>query len=78
MICDLHSSASRLQKSARRLKERWIETKELWDDPVSREFQEKVLEPIDQQVRLALAAIHQMAEVFHDAEQNCEDRDTFS
>lgn len=74
MICDLKSSVTRLQKSARRIQERWMATKEHWDDPVSREFEEEYLQPIVPQIKLALAAVHEMAEVLDNAERECDDR----
>ena len=74
MICDLDSGVSRLQKSVRRINERWAATKEYWNDQVSREFEEEFLQPIVPRIKLTLAAVHTMAELFHDAESECEDR----
>jgi hypothetical protein len=74
MICDLNSGVSRLQKSLRQINERWAATKENWNDQVSREFEEKFLQPIVPRIKLTLAAVHTMAELFHDAENECEDR----
>lgn len=73
MICDLDSGVSRLQKSVRRIHERWAATKEYWNDQVSRDFEEEFLQPIVPRIKLALAAVHEMAELFHDAERECED-----
>jgi hypothetical protein len=71
---DLHSSITRLQKAARRMSQRWAETKEAWDDPVSREFEEKVVWSILPQVKLSIAAIHEMSEILDGARRECEDR----
>ncbi len=73
MICDLNSGVSRLQKSLRQINERWAATKECWNDQVSREFEEEFLQPIVPRIKLTLAAVHAMAELFHDAERECED-----
>ena len=73
MICDLNSGVSRLQKSLRHINERWAATKEHWNDQVSREFEEEFLQPLVPRIKLTLAAVHAMAELFHDAENECED-----
>ena len=74
MSVDLNSSVTRLQKAARRLNERWAETKEVWDDKMSREFEEEFLWPIMPQLKLSIATIHEMAEVLDNAHRECEDR----
>ena len=74
-ICDLITSANRLQKATQRLVDRWTETEEVWDDAVSREFKEKFVAPIPVQVQLTMAAIHQLAEVLDEAERACRDEE---
>ena len=73
-ICDLVSGANRLTRATRQLRECWAETKEMWDDAVSREFEEKYLEPLIPHLRLTSAAIHEMSKVMDDARRACEDR----
>ena len=74
MNVDLNSSVTRLQKAARRLSERWAETKEVWDDKMSREFEEEFLLPIMPQLKLSAAAIHELADVLDNAHHECDDR----
>ena len=74
MHSDLHSSVTRLQKAARRLNERWDHAKEVWDDTMSREFEEEFLWPITPQLKLSVASIYEMAEVLENARRECEDR----
>ncbi len=67
MRCDLMTSATRLQKSTKRLQDRWLETSEEWDDVTSRKFQERYLDPIMPHMQLTLAAIHDLKNVLDDA-----------
>ena len=71
---DLRTSIARLHRSARRLSQQWADTQQVWDDKVSREFAEEFLWPIMPQIKLSLAAIHEMAEVVERAQRECEDR----
>jgi hypothetical protein len=72
-ICDLTTSATQLQRAHKHLHDRWAATKELWNDPVSRDFEEKHLQPIFPQIQLTLAAIQKLAEILDDAERDCRD-----
>jgi len=74
-LCDLNSSIVRLERATKRLRDQWIETKEAWDDSVSRDFEREYLEPLLPHVKLAMTSIHRLAEVFTEAEQECRDRD---
>lgn len=73
-MSELYSSVTRLQKSVRRMKDRWTATQQQWNDKVSREFEEEFLQPIIPQIKLSLAAIHEMAEVLETARRECEDQ----
>ena len=77
-ICDLATSAGRLNKSLADLKEKWSETKEYWNDSSTREFQEEHLQPLTPQIQLAIAAINRLAEVLVKVERDCEDPDRTS
>jgi hypothetical protein len=74
MHSDLQSSITRLQKAARRINDRWAEAKDQWDDPVSRDFEEEYLWTILPQIKLSIAAIHEMSQLLQDAHRECEDR----
>ena len=73
-MSELRASATRLQKSAHRLGQRWADASQSWQDQVSREFEEEFLWPIMPQIKLSLAAIHEMADVLEKAQRECEDR----
>ena len=67
MRCDLITPANRFQKATKRLQDRWSEISDVWDDPMSRKFRERYLDPIVPQMQLTLAAIHQLVAVLDDA-----------
>ena len=74
MNVELNSSVTRLQKAARRLSERWAETKEVWNDKMSREFEEEFLWPIAPHLKLSIASIHELSEVLDHSGRECDDR----
>lgn len=73
-LCDLVSGVSRISRATKQLREVWAETKESWDDGVSREFEEKYLNPLIPHLRLTTTAIHEMSEVLREAQTACDDR----
>ena len=73
-ICDLNTGAGRLLRANKELKQRWAETKQLWDDGNSRKFEEEFLQPLGPEIQLAIAAVQRLAELLEKAEKECEDR----
>ena len=73
-VCDLISGVGRLQKSTTRLKERWLDAKQHWQDGNAKQFQEEHLQPLGPQITLAAAAIHRLSEVLEKAERELESR----
>ena len=67
MRSDLITPATRLQRATKRVQDRWRDTAEVWDDAVSRKFQEKYLDPIVPHMQLALGAIHELMKVLDEA-----------
>ena len=67
MRADLITPSTRLQRATKKLQDRWLATKEEWDDAVSKRFQEKHLEPILPQLQLTLGGIHELMKVLDDA-----------
>jgi hypothetical protein len=70
-ICDLNTGAIRLTRSAKKLRERWLDAKEHWNDQNSRDFAENHLEPLTPEITLTLAAVQRLAEVLAQAEREC-------
>ena len=73
MRTDLITPSTRLQRATKKLQDRWNTTKEVWDDGVSKRFEEKHLEPILPQLRLTLSGIHQLMEVLDEAAAETKD-----
>jgi len=67
MRSDLITPATRLQRSMKKIQEKWLAAKQDWDDSVSDRFQEKYLEPIVPQMQLVLSAIHELNAVLDEA-----------
>ena len=67
MRSDLITPSTRLQRATKKLQDRWLETKEEWDDNVSERFKDRYLDPIVPQMQLALGAIHELMEVLNQA-----------
>ncbi len=72
-ICDLQSSVGRLQKETKKLRDKWEETKQSWQDIAAKEFEEKYLSPLLPTLQLTFAALHELAETIEQAEQDCGD-----
>ena len=66
MRTDLITPSTRLQRATKKVQDRWLATKEVWDDAVSKRFQEKHLDPIVPQMQLTLSGIHELMEVLHE------------
>lgn len=67
MRSDLITPATRLQRATKKLQDKWLQASTDWNDPVSRKFQEKYLDPIAPQMQLTLGAIHQLMKVLEEA-----------
>jgi hypothetical protein len=50
---------------------RWEETKESWNDPVSRDFEANFWAPLESQVPLTLRAIDRLDQVLLRVKQDC-------
>ena len=72
-LCDLSSASLQIQRATKHLQQRWYETQEKWNDPVSREFQAKFLDPILPELRITISAAQELSEVLDRAEQFCRD-----
>ncbi|MCL4205698.1 MAG: hypothetical protein KJ000_24715 [Pirellulaceae bacterium] len=73
--CDLLTGLGRLQRSTSQLKEKWLETKTHWNDQASRDFEKDFLQGLAPQITLAVAAIHQYAELLEQVEKDLADPD---
>lgn len=69
---DLASTALQLQRATRALQEAWAETRLEWHDSTAADFERIYLEPLLPQLRLVLAAVAEMDELFHQATRDLE------
>ncbi|MFV1964373.1 MAG: hypothetical protein ACC628_03040 [Pirellulaceae bacterium] len=70
-MCDLNTGVIRLTRSAKTLRDHWLDAKEHWNDRNSREFEQTHLEPLAPEITLTLAAVQRLAEVLEQAECEC-------
>jgi hypothetical protein len=59
-----------IQSSWQPLKPKWEATKSVWDDPVSREFEEKFMVPLAEQINQTESALEYLANVIDQAKRN--------
>ena len=76
-IMDLNTGLARMTQAFKELKEKWSETKEIWTDDVSRDFEKTQLQPILPHLQLLTAAAQRLLEVVQKAEKECEDKPEF-
>lgn len=70
--CDLTTGAGRIRHALEQLETVWNENSAEWNDAVSRNFQERHLEPMVPRLKLALDAIGRMALLMNEVERDCE------
>ena len=63
MRADLITPSTRLQRATKKVQDKWMLTRERWNDSVCDRFQEKYLDPIVPQMHLTLSAIHELMQV---------------
>jgi hypothetical protein len=68
-VGDLHSGMVKLEQACRDLSRRWEETKVLWHDPMSRQFEEKHLVDLEPEVKVVLEAAARLTDVLEKAQQ---------
>ncbi len=70
--CDLTTGAGRIRHALEQLETVWNENSVAWNDAVSRNFQERHLEPMVPRLKLALDAIGRMGLLINEVERDCE------
>lgn len=71
MNVSLTTGKAKLNYAMKSLIGRWDDTKEHWQDAVSRDFEEKYLEPLAPQMATTIRGIDHLAQLFVAAEQEC-------
>jgi len=67
----VHEGGGRLGKAMKELLMHWEETKQVWNDPVSRTFEQEHLVPLTMDLRTTIAAMGQMALVLDNIRREC-------
>ncbi len=68
---DFLSSAARLEDAMKRLEQQWMDTREEWNDPVSRRVEDEFLVPLHGQVQVMLDTVNKLSGVMAKAEREC-------
>ena len=68
----LNDSKATLSRAVKDLFARWNDVKEVWSDAQSKELEKTYLQPIEQDVRSAQAAMDHMSHVIQMIENDCE------
>jgi hypothetical protein len=68
---DVSIISSALHHAMKTLRMRWDETHEVWDDSVSRKFEEEYLVPLEPQLQVTLKAINRLSLVMARAHEEC-------
>ena len=67
----VHENSGRIGKAMKELLMQWEETKQVWDDPVSRSFEQRHLIPLQMDLKTATAAMGQMALLLDNIRREC-------
>jgi hypothetical protein len=70
-ICDLNSGLGQLSQAYAKLKERLVETREVWADDAFRQFDQQRLNEIPNRLQRLTAAVNAFIEVIAEAEREC-------
>ncbi len=68
----IESSRTRLQASIKELMLKWDKANAYWDDKVSRDFKETVLNPLEPKIRVTMEAMEEMSGLLHRLKRDCE------
>ena len=67
----VQEGSGRIGKAMKELLIQWEETKQVWDDPVSRSFEQRHLIPLQMDLKTATAAMGQMALLLDNIRREC-------
>lgn len=68
----MHEGRGTLSKGMQKLMQRWADTRTGWDDAVADRFQERWLEPLESELRNAMAAMDYMGILISTIRRDCE------
>lgn len=68
----IYEGRGQLGKSMKALLNQWSEARGSWNDSVSKNFEEKFLVPMEQDLKDALAAMDHMAVILQQVKRDCQ------
>jgi hypothetical protein len=68
----LYEGRGQLGKLIKDLQNRWHETRMNWDDEQARRFEERFIEPLEQDLRIALSAMDEMGAILGQIRNECQ------
>jgi hypothetical protein len=68
------TGSSRLNHSVQNLLDKWEDTREVWNDDVRRDFEDRQIRPLEAAVDSALNGMRALAEVLDRLKADCADR----
>ena len=71
-LADLNMGSAKIAAAYNALRLRWESAKEHWHDDNCRRFEQTYIDPLEPQIREALEAIGNLAEVLGRAQRECE------
>jgi hypothetical protein len=66
---------ARLVRAAKELKSRWLEVQESWQDEQCHQFEKKVMEPLETDMRMAMLAMERIEGLMARAQSDCRNRE---
>ncbi len=67
-----NAPVTQLDASLKVLRQRWEESKTLWNDPVRWDFEKRRWQPLEQQTQATLKEMERLADVLAKAQRNVE------
>jgi hypothetical protein len=67
----VHEGRGQLAKSIKDLTHRWMETRAVWDDPVSKRLEEDLLRPLESDLRTAVGAMDRAGALLATIRREC-------
>lgn len=72
MIITPATGRGRLYGSLKDLRIRWEEVQRGWDDPVSKDFDENLWQPLAAQAQAVIRGIDRLTQILHQMQAECE------
>jgi hypothetical protein len=67
----VHEGRANLNKGLKNLLMQWAEAKSQWEDVQSKKFEQKYIDPLQQDLKIATSAMDQMAVLLAQARHDC-------